>query len=348
MRGFILSFAAIVFAPFGCDSTPPPPPDPCQPWLLDRQVTQMVSGQNNPTELIVDHDNLDWVTENDNGTSDPMSAPLDGGPPTTLAAGQIGASEIAADETSVYWLVDNVKDAPSIFDGGLDWDGGRTTVMKAALTGGPPTMLASEPGLAGDIAIDPTHVYWTTLSGRVNSAALDGSRATTLASGQELPCGLAVDATSVYWAVWNQGTIMKVGLDGGAPVALASGQDSPCRLAVDDANVYWATSDDPPLPSAIMGVSVGGGAPRTLASLTSASTAGPVSDGTNVYWAGPDDTEYAYAVKKVPLDGGSPVVVASYPTIGQIHGLAVDGTSAYWTSVGSGCGSGSVMRVSPK
>jgi sugar lactone lactonase YvrE len=64
-------------------------------------------------------------------------------------------------------------------------------------------------------------------------------------------------------------------------------------------------------------------------------------DSTSVYWTASNDG----TVMEVPIGGGTPVALASlqsYPT-----GIAVDGTSVYWTNyAGAGsCARGSVMKV---
>jgi hypothetical protein len=63
-------------------------------------------------------------------------------------------------------------------------------------------------------------------------------------------------------------------------------------------------------------------------------------DATNAYWTS------SSTVMKVPLTGGSPVTLATgmnvtYPTIA---GIAVDGSSVYWTNPGAG----TVMKITPK
>lgn len=73
-------------------------------------------------------------------------------------------------------------------------------------------------------------------------AAISGGAPTTLASGQNHPEAIAVDATSAYWMDRASNTVMKVALSGGTPSTLASGQNAPGGIAVDSMNVYWTGS----------------------------------------------------------------------------------------------------------
>lgn len=111
-----------------------------------------------------------------------------------LARGQNTTSSIAVDGENVYW---------GSFDVG--------TVMKRALAGGDPVLLAKDQyqGVL-QIAVDSIHVYWTSRKyGRVMRVSKAGGEATTVAAGQAGPQGIALDATNVYWTNVDGGTVMK-------------------------------------------------------------------------------------------------------------------------------------------
>ena len=91
-----------------------------------------------------------------------------------------------------------------------------------------------------EIAVDATSVYWTSYAdGAVMKVAIGGGAPTLLASGQKDPFAIAVDAASVYWTNLGDGTVMKVAIGGGDPTVLASGQISATGIAVKAGRVYW-------------------------------------------------------------------------------------------------------------
>jgi uncharacterized repeat protein (TIGR03803 family) len=67
------------------------------------------------------------------------------------------------------------------------------------------------------LAVDGTHVYWSTNqagTGTINRVPLAGGTATTLVTGQNQAGGLAVTSTNVYWA--SESGVMVAPLTGGA------------------------------------------------------------------------------------------------------------------------------------
>jgi hypothetical protein len=168
-----------------------------------------------------------------------------------------------------------------------------------------------------------------------------------LASGYN-PSALAVDSASVYWTNMNMNPtgssgVFKVPLNGGAVTQLSttlySAQLQGIGIAVDGTNVYW--NDDVGSGGSLLSVPVGGGATTTLVSGTAFEDV--KVDATNVYWAGNmGGAVNAGTIMKMPKSGGSPVTLVS--GLRSPNGLAVDGTSVYWTDT-SGSGTGTVRSV---
>ena len=207
--------------------------------------------------------------------------------------------------------------------------------------------LAASPTGVGEIALDPTAVYWTGAAD-VSMAPLDGGGVTTLTTGLDQPAGIAVDGAGVYFTVWatpsETPTLMKVPLDGGAAAALAAGfWVNP--IAVSHGVVYGTGSANAQDTSTyLLSVLVGGGAVTTLApaSVPNARydfTSGIAVEGTNVYWAWSDSSPTNPApIMKMAVDGGPATTLA----MGSgVRGFAVDGVNLYWTNSGDD----TVMKV---
>jgi len=170
----------------------------------------------NPYALVVDGTHAYWTDY-----VGVRTAPLGGGPATTLASGQYPAS-IAVDGTHVYWVYDGTVNAVPV-------GGGSVTTLASGL--------ASGQSYPNKVAVDGAHVYWTTYGaqGTVNEVPIGGGTVTTLAGGQSYPLSLAVDGEHVYWADdgdAGDGKVNEVPVGGGTVTTLAGGQHDPVSLAL--------------------------------------------------------------------------------------------------------------------
>jgi hypothetical protein len=257
-------------------------------------------------------------------------------PPPHEEAGAIDGGgvvvAIAADSTSVYWLVEN----DSLPTDASVWEA--MAVMKRPLGGTPLTLVAGD-YVPVAITVDATSVYWAATwtndypnyatDGLILKVPLGGGTPITLASELDSdPQCIAVNANSVYWMT-TQSTVMSVPLGGGTPTTLATGQltcGNGVGLAVDSTDLYWTTGEQ----GSVMTMPIGGGAATTLFYDWWSDNGGIAVDGTSVYWANGS----AGALMSVPVHGGTPTTVASSQYTPS--GVAIDSASIYWTDPWSG------------
>jgi hypothetical protein len=76
------------------------------------------------------------------------------------------------------------------------------------LSGLCPTLEGSS-GDAALLAIDATNVYWTDYGGEVLKAPLSGGTPSTLATGQGYINGFAIDSSNAYWTTWSTDTVVE-------------------------------------------------------------------------------------------------------------------------------------------
>jgi hypothetical protein len=101
--------------------------------------------QDCPGPIAVDSMSVYWAT---GGAVSKVG--LAGGQPVTLVALETGPTSLAVDDKSAYWA--------------MPFHDRRTgTVMKVALDGNAPTIVASDQGsnFSASMAVDGTSVYWT-------------------------------------------------------------------------------------------------------------------------------------------------------------------------------------------
>jgi hypothetical protein len=194
----------------------------------------------------------------------------------------------------------------------------------------------------GAIAVDNSHVYWTSAAG-VKMAPLTDLGAVTVAvtAFRSVPVALAVHEQTLYFATNERGSccprecgsVGKIQPGTGPTVVLASVCSHVDHVAVDDSNVYFTTAD------AVMAVPVRGGGSRTVTRLSARATS-LVVDGTGVYWT----DRASRAVMSVGLGGGvgsqrvgfvgdsACVAVDSATFFVRSEGHKVPGDTTRWTS----------------
>ena len=228
--------------------------------------------------------------------------------PRAIAKDQDGPGLVVVDATTAYWTNQN---------------GGQ--VMAAPLEGGGAPRVLAEKQHPYAIAIDATHVYWaknlSRQTGSVMRVPKTGGPAQTIADKQGTPYGLTIVGDSLYWVNAEDGTIMRAALDGKNRKVLASGQMQPTALASDGRSLFWIHTK---AGSEIRKVSLDGGAPATVATVSMGNPQVVVADRTRVYWA----NQHRGTIEAASVDGGAPadvIIDEHYPI-----DLAIDDTNAYW------------------
>jgi hypothetical protein len=150
--------------------------------------------------------------------------PLEGGTMRVIWSTPIGEPyDIVADKTNVYWAVPNLSDGTLYqmtnlppFDAGTSIeDGGDGAVVENDAGPGftSPVVLASSLTNSFFLAVDSTHVYFTTnvaKTGGVFSVPIGGGTVTTLADNLSFPGGIAADDSDDFVYFTTISTIARV------------------------------------------------------------------------------------------------------------------------------------------
>jgi hypothetical protein len=160
-----------------------------------------------------------------------------------LYAGRGYLLDIAADDTTLYWVEDygTVRQAP-------------------ASGGGSVVALADCGNTIGAFAIDQNSVYFSTQTGaqlertpKSEAVSPEGGcnspSRRTLALGETKIAGVAIGGGFAWWTSSSAGTVKAIEVTGGCSAApcgqlRASGQSSPGRMTADANAVYWVNTVD--------------------------------------------------------------------------------------------------------
>jgi hypothetical protein len=275
-------------------------PPPCSSICFET----IASNQEDALAVTVDATNVYWL----NGISNRYSlvrAPLAGGAPVTLDRDRAAGTDVTTDGTLVYWYARGallgvpVGGGAAItiaqtqyFSKGLLTDGADlfyTTgyaILQQPIGGGTATTLVGfEPANNPQgIAISPTNVYWSELSGHIATVAKGGGGVATLFSNAIDPESVAVNATDIFWVEFggipDNASIVKMPLGGGTATTILANQQRPVSLAADSDFVYLANFDN----SSVVKVPVTGGPMVGVYSEAHARPTAVAIDGTSVYW----------------------------------------------------------------
>ena len=227
----------------------------------------LASGQALPIAIAADASGVYWLNEGDGSLSlgkmiDVISLPAGASTPVLLSSVPNRFPDgFAIDATDVYWT--------DFDDGSFDAEhpNGASRVMRVSKTGRAAVTVASVEGIAQNVTVDASNIYWVIASVTTSIAMLpkEGGAISTLVSDAGSAFGsFAMTANNFYFADGISGDGV-AGLPNTGGVKKELAMAGVASLAADDAGVYWvdvANTD----PVTIRGIPSTGGSAMTLAS----------------------------------------------------------------------------------
>jgi sugar lactone lactonase YvrE len=227
----------------------------------------------------------------------------------------------------------------------------------------PTSTLVSKAGTPRAIAVDGSHVYWSSRPvdpgepqiGRGEIA--DGANPQPALVPDAHAAGVAVDAKYVYWADPVTDTIGRAELNGGEPeYSFISGADNPQGVAVDGKYVYWTNAATGTVSEPNQSIPADGTIGRAdldgenvkQGFITGANDPrGIAVDGGHIYWVnrgGSANGGFTTSIGRADLSGGgADQEFISYSSAftgsssaGTPEGIAVDEEHLYWSATREG------------
>lgn len=144
---------------------------------------------------------------------------------------------------TTLWATVETPESFAVDAQGFAYMGNSGNLYAGALGGSAPTLLTTRRYSPGQIALDPSNVYWVEGSS-IYSIPRAGGTVSTLVSGKGVT-GIAVQGGTLYYtaAVGTNadGTgVFKLPVAGGTPLAIANKEIGACLPLLDSTSVFWA------------------------------------------------------------------------------------------------------------
>lgn len=236
-----------------------------------------------------------------------------------LVVAAIAGAGAGSAQAYIYWGV-----------GGLSLiDGGGTTIARANQDGS----VVNHTFISGlsapdSIAISSDHIYWSTEgTGSIGRANLDGTDPDPTWISDAGALTLAVAGNSIYWV--GSGTLMRANLsDGSDQTTVLSKLSGPYAIAADLTQstpaIYFASSDEV--------YELNGSGEKLVATFPGATFIWALTVAHGIAYAGYDQAGPA-VIASEPIGGTSPNA-NTLPVGGNATGIAVEGSTIYWTDNG--------------
>ena len=303
-------------------------PSACAPPCLATGVFQGIA------VAIAVRDGFVYISDNhakdhENGFLGSVYAVAPDGRATMLAADQHGPRPLIVDATSVYWANEGwtLATAPYYRND--------PAIMKAARTGGPAVVIASQADAtappARSLRIDGDKLYFTTFYAHdsVNRVSVTGGAIEMLARDDYAPdhprvsaTALALHGDDIYWTN-SDGAVIKMAKTGGGLTQLVDPVGvSANSIAIYDQSIYFVAArlNGSTIIQDLVKMPLQGGPPVTLVANISSGYGAPIFlEGNDIYFV--NSTQ----VYRVSSAGGTPVKVLS-----DTNDYAVDEQYIYW------------------
>ena len=178
---------------------------------------------------------------------------------------------------------------------------------------------------AGYLAVDATHVYFTSTGGGISRVVKTGGTLEPIASAQRGPTSLDASTNELCWV--NSGTHAQDFLDGSIRCAPKTGGDRmitgayfPSALAIDGSTIYWTEIDG----ESVRSIGVDGSNAKTI-DTSPTSKLGIALTPTTLVWIASGAEADVVAMNRT-TGTKTPLSTAEYAPMG----LALDGVDVYW------------------